>query len=157
MPLRMTRDLCTGIETIDEQHSAIVDYINELEAAIGQGDETIVGLVLEKLSDYSIFHLRYEEQLMQQAAYPYLKPHKAIHDLFVKRLESYQQRYLDGENVAQELHDILANWLVQHIKQTDMAYVSHLQQQLDTLDRPDPFTRLGRSLISMFGYEKRLM
>ncbi|MET0029487.1 MAG: bacteriohemerythrin [Candidatus Thiodiazotropha sp.] len=157
MPLRMTRDLCTGIETIDEQHSAIVDYINELEAAIGQGDETIVGLVLEKLSDYSIFHLRYEEQLMQQAGYPYLKPHKAIHDLFVKRLESYQQRYLDGENVARELHDVLANWLVQHIKQTDMAYVSHLEQELSVIDKRDPFSRLGRSLKSIFGYEKRLM
>jgi hemerythrin len=157
MPLRMTRDLCTGIETIDEQHSAMVDYINGLESAIGGGDERVVGLVLERLSDYSIFHLRYEEELMEQATYPYLKPHKAIHDLFVKRLESYQQRYLDGENVAQELHSVLANWLVQHIKQTDMAYVSHLEQARTVIEKRDPFSRIGQSLKHFFGGNKRLM
>lgn len=67
---------------------------------------------------------------MAEVHYPYLKPHKAMHDMFVKRLEKLQEKYDQGEDVAAQLHDMLSTWLIHHIKKVDMAYATEAQESL---------------------------
>jgi hemerythrin len=44
------------------------------------------------LADYTISHLAFEEALLEKVRYSHLKPHKGVHEMFVKRLEKYQLR-----------------------------------------------------------------
>jgi len=86
MAMEWTSDLDTGIEVIDNQHKRIVEYINNLEHAIATNDRDEVGQVLDELADYSLSHFSFEESLLEEAGYRFIKPHKSIHDTFIKRL-----------------------------------------------------------------------
>ncbi len=130
MFIEWTKDLNTGIDVIDEQHRRIVDYINQLDRAIIHNNNHLVGFVLAELFDYCYSHLAFEESLMLQAGYPHLKPHKATHDMFVKRLEKFQGKFDAGENIAIQLHEMLSAWFIHHIKQMDMAYATESKEIL---------------------------
>lgn len=130
MAIAWSEDLATGIEVIDTQHKRIVDYINQLEGAILQGNRSTVGVVLSELVDYTLSHFAFEESLQEEAEYKYAKPHKAIHELFAKRVAQYKERHTLGEDIARELHGMLCTWLVHHIKRDDMAYVSDVKANI---------------------------
>ncbi len=133
MPIVWVADLNTGIDVIDEQHKRIVDYINLLEEAIAKGSRDVVGKVLEELIDYTLSHFAFEESLQEEAKYTFTKPHKAIHDTFVKRVEKYQTEHNAGGDVAKQTHDMLSAWLVHHIKREDMAYVTEVKASIDRI------------------------
>ena len=150
--IEWTKDLNTGIDVIDEQHQNIVAYINQLTEAIRLRDRRLVGKVLDKLADYCVSHLSFEESLMEEAGYLYLKPHKAMHDMFVKRLEKYREKYNAGEDISEQLHDMLGTWFVHHIKQVDMAYVSEVGEGLMSIVKnKETGGWLSRSLKKYFG------
>ncbi|MEW6677508.1 MAG: bacteriohemerythrin [Pseudomonadota bacterium] len=130
MPIYWTNDLDTGIEVIDNQHRRLVEYINQLEAAKRSNDIHIVRQVVDDCVDYTISHFAFEESLQEEAGYPYCKPHKRVHDLFTKRVESYQERLILGDNVADELHDLLGRWLITHIKRDDADYVQSVKANM---------------------------
>lgn len=133
MLIEWTPDLDTGIEIIDNQHKKIVEYINQLSVSIQKSDRNRVGQVLNELADYTISHLDFEEALLEKVHYSHLKPHKGLHEMFVKRLEKFQQRHNSDEDVAEQLINMLSAWLVHHIKQSDMAYVSSVGDQLQMI------------------------
>src|ERR1035437_310820 len=108
MSIVWTADLNTEIDEIDNQHQRIVDYINQLENAFERQDRQSVGVVLDELVDYSLSHFAFEESLQEEAGYTFAKPHKAIHEMFVKRLTRYQEKHLAGEDVARRLHVMLS-------------------------------------------------
>jgi hemerythrin len=117
-----TPDLSLGIEVIDQQHKRIVDYINQLHDAGLHKDRESVRRVIEDLVDYTLSHFGFEEALMAEAGYRFLAPHKKVHELFVRRVDEYRQRFEQGEEVATELQGILVKWLMKHIKHEDKDY-----------------------------------
>jgi len=151
MAIVWTSDLNTDIEVIDSQHKYIVDYINQLEDAINQGDRLAVGRVLDELVDYTLSHFAFEESLQEEAGYAFSKPHKAIHDTFAKRVAKYQQEHNAGGDVAKQTHSMLSTWLLHHIKRDDMAYVSEVRASIDRIvqDKKEGGW-LNRSLGSLF-------
>ena len=131
MTIAWTNDLSTGIEVIDNQHKRIVDYINELEKAISLQNQLTVGHVLNELVEYTLSHFAFEESLQEEAGYKFSKPHKAMHDIFVKRIAAFQDRHKAGEDIAEQLHCMLGTWLVHHIKRDDMAYVADVNASIN--------------------------
>jgi hemerythrin len=120
-----TSNLNTGIETIDKQHKMIVEYINQLDDAKAGGiNNSLVAKVIDKLVGYTVSHFKYEERLLEEANYPFLKAHRNVHEIFIKRLNDYQERLRLGENISEELHAMMFNWLFGHIKHDDMDYVA---------------------------------
>jgi len=137
MAIVWTNDLYTGIDVIDNQHKRIVDYINQLEDAIAQANHVSVGEVLDELVDYTLSHFAFEESLQNEAGYKMAKPHKAIHDMFTRRVGDFQIRHRAGENVAKELLTMLGTWLVHHIKRDDMAYVTEVKENMHLQDKKE--------------------
>lgn len=134
MAILWSSDLKTGIDVIDNQHKRIVDYINELEVAITRANHHVsVGHVLDELVDYTLSHFAFEESMQEEAGYTFSKPHKAMHDIFVKRIAAFQDRHKAGEDIAEQLHCMLGTWLVHHIKRDDMAYVSEVNANITGL------------------------
>lgn len=137
MAIEWTSDLNTGIDVIDNQHKEIVNFINQLENAIARSNQPAVGNVLAELVNYTLSHFAFEESMQEEAGYKFARPHKAIHDVFVKRVAQYQERHVLGEDITEGLHSMLCTWLVHHIKRDDMAYVSDVKKLVSSLNQND--------------------
>jgi hemerythrin len=120
--IQWTDDLSTGIPVIDNQHQRIVEYINKLHEAQIHHSREEVGVVLDELVDYTLSHFAFEESLMEESGYAFVNAHKKVHQLFVRRVADYQQRFKIGEDIAEELLNSLRAWLINHIKNDDQDY-----------------------------------
>mgnify|MGYP001766199425 CR=1 FL=1 len=130
MPINWSVDLDTGIEVIDHQHRQIVDFINQLEVVNTTHDKAKLKEVVDACVDYTLSHFAFEESLQEEAGYKYCKPHKKVHELFTRKVAEYQQRVDLGEDVGNELHGMLARWLVNHIKRDDADYVASVKANM---------------------------
>ncbi len=115
--------LDTGIEVIDNQHKRIVQYINKMDDVRQTHNMAEVGTILDELVDYTMSHFTFEESLMEEAGYPFVNAHKKVHQLFVRRVGEYVQRFKMGEDITEELHNTLKAWLINHIRNDDRDYV----------------------------------
>lgn len=147
-----TDDLNTGIEPIDLQHRQIVSFINQLHEAHLGGDRTAVADVIEGLVEYTVSHFAFEEALMEDAGYEFVRPHKKVHELFVRRVSEYHDRFKAGEDVAHALHELLARWLFNHIRHDDASYVGSVKTNMIKItEEKAPEGWLSRSLGRFFG------
>lgn len=152
MVIAWTADLDTGIEPIDVQHRQLVEYINELGVAAETGDRGLIAEVLGQVIEYTLSHFAFEEQLQLDVGYAFAKPHKSMHDMFVKRVERYKERFDAGEDIAMELQRMLKSWLVHHIKRDDKSYAGALRDKLQqTVEDRREGGWLSRSLSRFFG------
>jgi hemerythrin len=124
--IQWSDDLSTGIPAIDDQHRRIVAYINDLQQARCQQG---VAEVLGELLDYTVSHFEFEETLMAQAGFDGLEEHKRTHDAFRVQIEAFGARHAHGEDISDELVDLLNRWLYQHIAEDDAGYASELRQR----------------------------
>lgn len=115
-------DLATGIGVIDSQHKRIIDYINQLADARLLDDSKLVGEVLINLIDYTMSHFAFEESLMEEAGYHGAGIHSRTHDSFRGKINDYHSRYRAGEDVAEDLMNLLNIWLIEHIASDDSSY-----------------------------------
>ena len=143
MAILWTDDLNTGIDVIDKQHRRIVDYINDLELAKAKQDREAVGKVLDELVDYTLSHFAFEESLQEEAGYKYCKPHKKVHDLFVRRVNDYLERFRLGDDIVDEIHHMLTSWLINHIRRDDADYVSAVRANMIGIISEKERTRAG--------------
>jgi len=131
MPIIWNSTLEMGIGVIDSQHRRIVAYINSLEEARLARDRVRVGNVIEQLIDYTQSHFGFEESLMEEAGYRFLKPHQKVHELFIRRVGEFTVRAAKGEDIAEELQKMLTNWLLNHISHEDRDYASAVKRMTD--------------------------
>ena len=141
-------ELNTGIHIIDEQHKRIVAYINDLDDAKSTGDLEKIGDVIDELVDYTVSHFAFEESLMEQAEYPFVSPHKKVHELFIRRVSKFVERHKEGENVGEELHTMLSKWLVNHIRNEDADYADIVGRSVNDMHSDGGW--LSRSLKKFF-------
>ncbi len=115
------RDL-TGIRVIDDQHQEIFALIGSLEITAADGDRKVIGRHIDHILSLTLSHFEFEEELMEQASYPFLKVHKRLHDHFMQRFIAYTHRFDSGEDVTEELVPFLSSWLQNHFRQEDKDY-----------------------------------
>jgi len=148
--IEWTDDLNTGIQVIDNQHQRIVEYINKLDHAKSHHSREEVGDVLDELVDYTLSHFAFEESLMEESGYAFINAHKKVHQLFVKRVADYQQRFKMGEEIEDELMHTLRAWLINHIKNDDQDYSEDVRNNMQQPGRQSDGW-LKRSLGRFFG------
>jgi hemerythrin len=150
--LEWESDLDTGIEVIDGQHKRIVEMINDLHAAQLQMDKGAVARVIEEVVDYTLSHFAFEETLLEDAGYQFSRAHKKVHELFIRRVNVMRARHQAGEDVADELKDLLGRWLFNHIRNDDANYVEAVKANMQQLARDDSSGGwLSRSMRRFFG------
>lgn len=149
--IEWTSDLDTGIPVIDNQHKRIVSYINQLDDVRVTKDLEQISIVLNELVDYTLSHFTFEESLMEEASYPFIKGHKRVHQLFVKRIGDYVQRFKMGEDITDELLNTLKAWLINHIRSDDNDYVDVVKKNLQGLETQGEGGWLSRKLKNIFG------
>ncbi len=148
--IQWTSDLDTNIQVIDNQHRRIVDYINQLDDVNESKNPAEIEQVLNDLVDYTLSHFAFEESLMEEAGYPFINGHKRVHELFVKRVSDFQQRFKMGEDISRELLIVLKSWLINHIKSDDNDYVSLVQSNLTQDSKKNTDGWITRSVKKFF-------
>ena len=149
--IEWTNDLNTGIQVIDNQHKRIVEYINKLDDTKTSQDKELILEVVNDLVDYTLSHFTFEESLMEEAGYPFIKGHKRVHQLFVKRIGDYVQRFKMDEDITEDLLNTLRAWLINHIRSDDNDYVELVQKNLQGMESGSSGGWLSRSLKNIFG------
>ena len=119
-----------GIDVIVNQHRQILDYINALEKIRATGAREQIKDVFDDLIDYTQSHFCFGENLLAQVNYQFLPSHRSIHELFVKRLKDYRQRFDNGESVEDDLHRLLSKWLINHIQHDDQDYIDAVRDNM---------------------------
>ncbi|MCW9013901.1 MAG: bacteriohemerythrin [Gammaproteobacteria bacterium] len=132
--IQWTDELNTDIQVIDSQHHRIVEYINALDDISASHDRNEVERVLGELVDYTLSHFAFEESLMEDSGYPFINGHKRVHELFVKRVGDFQQRFKMGEDITEELLTVLKSWLVNHIKSDDNDYAETVRNNMNNVN-----------------------
>lgn len=130
--IRWSGKLETAIPEIDDQHRELVRLVNLLHRAMrlqkGTGE---VGNILKKLTEYTVFHFGFEEELFDRYDYPAGPGHKQHHEKLVAQVGAFQSDFVSGKaTVTMELMDFLTDWLKNHILKTDMAYAPFLKEKM---------------------------
>jgi len=110
-----------NVKDIDEQHKKLFSLLNAVICANNKNES--VDSIVDELVDYTVKHFSFEEGLLKEYNYPDFSKHKQIHGALLKRATSILQS-MDTGNVdtVNNLIEFLINWIVNHIKGTDMKY-----------------------------------
>jgi hemerythrin len=139
--LSLPMDFLTGIDAVDAQHQRLVDMVNQLDNVrkthypSNDKKHKVVGSVVVELIEYTISHFAFEESLMEDAEYKFLNAHRRIHELLVKRAGEYKERWQSGEDIVDELYEVLKRWLLNHIRNDDMAYAPAIKKRIKKIGK----------------------
>ena len=137
----LPKEFQTGIKAVDNQHQRLVDMVTQLDQVRKTSypsmdkKQNAVGNVVSEMIDYTISHFAFEESLMEDAQYKFFAAHKRIHELLIKRAGEYKERFASGEDIADELYDILYRWLFNHIRNDDRAFAPSVKKRMAELDK----------------------
>jgi hemerythrin len=125
--------LSVGIDIIDQQHKMLIQRLSELSEAVEmkQG-ETAIMKTLEFMSEYTDFHFSSEEKHMEEQNYPGLDYQKAQHEEFRNTLKRIVEDYEDEgptRALTTSINTFLFNWLLNHIKGTDLKFGKFLNEK----------------------------
>jgi hemerythrin len=125
------RHFVTGLETVDEQHHALVDLINQFGELLTQADSAAAGeiaAVLAQLASYAQHHFQDEETLMQQVGLDprHIKEHQQFHNEFLQEVTQMQKGVTERHEAAQGLLKFLTYWLAFHILGTDQSMAKQI-------------------------------
>ena len=117
-------DLSVKVSQIDEQHRKLVDLINELHGAMKERKANeVLGGVIEDLVNYALEHFRTEEKYFDEFGYLKATQHKKEHKDFAAKVAAFKSDFDNGKMMlSMEIMEFLKDWLLNHIKKTDMEY-----------------------------------
>jgi len=115
----------TGIDEIDIQHRKLVGLINTLFDSISLKDrKVILNQIFTDLVNYTIYHFKLEEDLMQKYHYSNYTSHKEEHAMFVENVNKHLHSLkVDDSKALLNIINFLKDWLLQHILVSDRKYV----------------------------------
>jgi len=129
MPLLQWNDeLSIGINSIDEQHKILVNMINTLNDALAEGKANDILIdIFADLTDYTVKHFGYEEEMFAQHGYVEAEAHKNEHKALITQVKKLQEKMNAGDfMISLEVMIFLKEWLLNHILKTDKAYAPFL-------------------------------
>jgi len=125
--------LATGHDMIDRQHKQLIEALNSLVEACGQGQgRDKLGSTLEFLNAYIIKHFGDEEKLMDKYSYPDYLTHRKYHEEFKKIVRALTDNLLQQgptDTLVNEVRSSVAGWLVNHIRSEDFKLAAYIKLQ----------------------------
>lgn len=132
MPLVTWNDgYSVNIKSVDAQHQKLVSLLNELHDAmvVGKGKE-VLGSVLNKIIDYTIYHFKTEEKYFDEYGYPESEVHKQQHREMVEKVGALRDKFEAGENVLTlDVMNFLRDWVHDHILGSDKLFGPYLNSK----------------------------
>lgn len=115
-------EYCSGLEVIDQEHQQLLQRLQQLTAAIAQGDSfpQLQSLLLDCAAEIQD-HFQHEETLMAAANHPEYLSHRAAHQNLLRDL----RRIIDDvqtspETLTTTTADTISQLVIQHICKEDL-------------------------------------
>lgn len=128
-----TPELETGNELIDSEHKELIDAINNLLLACGEGKgRGEICKTLEFLNDYIAYHFSDEEKLQRQYGYPDYENHKRYHEEYKRIVAGILNEFEQGGAtvaLVSKTNQAIAGWLLNHIKKEDVKVAAHIRSK----------------------------
>jgi hemerythrin-like metal-binding protein len=123
-PFRWKSDFSVDIAELDDDHQMIFELLNHLRVTIESGEASALPWIIDDLLQYSIYHFRHEEDMMEECHYPFMENHKLVHRMMEKRLHDFVKNpeYKENLEAATWLMGFLEEWLKDHIAGMDKNY-----------------------------------
>jgi hemerythrin len=122
-----------GIESIDNQHKHLIEITSTLSnlltsAVEGQDIYDDMLAIIEQLSQYTVFHFKYEEALFEKHGYVDQAQHKIEHNKLISEIEAIDLKTIDEDQITygKKLLRFLISWVFKHISGSDFLYRDHL-------------------------------
>jgi hemerythrin-like metal-binding protein len=134
MILMWTTNLTVGIKDFDEDHKRLIRMVNELHMATrdldasGNMEQEELEIALHRLENYTKYHCSQEEKAMAKAKYPHLERHQKEHAKLIGMVAEMSVRFNGSTSPkhAEELMQVMYDWLINHINVVDKEYTEHL-------------------------------
>lgn len=130
-------EYANGIDEIDRQHQKLFALAGDLYDIASRKDgfdyHDEILEVFGALSDYTVYHFQFEEQLMKQQGYDFkeLVAHCTEHDNFINKMKKVAREDLDKtqQKVLMDVVLFVVDWIEKHILGSDRKYAAyHLKQ-----------------------------
>lgn len=121
-------EFSVNVTEIDNQHKKLIEIGSRLQDISKECEkydcfDDMINIIHE-LKDYTIYHFKYEEELMLHNGYTDFWEHKSEHVSFVNKIKSIDLDKLDRDQLGSiiDLIDFILNWVADHILVSDMKY-----------------------------------
>ncbi len=114
--------LCTGVGIIDGQHNNFIKLLEKIRLQISALSQDEISSVLDELFLYSLYHFETEEKILKKYNLESFPDHLEQHREFSEKMEQFKiDCMLEKLELNIELIDFLEQWLINHIKNTDVT------------------------------------
>ena len=122
-------DFCVDVAELDDDHKMLFELLNHLHTIIENGDVSALPAIIDDLQQYTIYHFRHEEEMMQACHYQYFDNHKLVHRMMEARLDEFisNPEFNNDIQAATSLLVFFENWLKDHIAGMDRSYSDCIQ------------------------------
>lgn len=120
--INWSQNLETGIDTVDKQHRVLLDILNNVHAAMVNGNEQVINSAFQCLMEYTEFHFAHEEELFTRFKYPFAAAHRREHAKLKSDAESRIREYHTGSLSMMDILAFLIDWLQDHISASDKKF-----------------------------------
>lgn len=116
--------LSVAAPSLDAQHVALIETLNELHNTLMHGDaRKMAGILLHSLLAYTRSAFSAEEALLAAASYPELAQHRLLHHHLAQHVEEFVNLYDKGElALSLPLVNGLRDWFANHMQKADRTY-----------------------------------
>lgn len=120
-------NLRVGVEAIDKDHQVIFALANSIileESGIPQLDRT-----LSELIDYTDYHFRREERIMEISGYPKLADHRKFHRELIRKVNEVAAEWREQQDpeTLHVLRRLLQRWWIGHIVNVDYEIAEYAE------------------------------
>lgn len=132
--LKWKDNFSVKVSVLDDQHKELFNLGNKIYNALKTEKEDkydeIVRL-LDELEEYTRYHFKTEEKLLEKYGVVVSDEHKKEHEDFVIKLMEAKTRDLDSnqEKVLYGMLNFVADWITNHILNTDKEYSQPLNEK----------------------------
>lgn len=129
-------DMSVGVGVIDSDHKVLFQILHHLRRLLKTGDEAeALRKALADLHEYTDYHFKREEALMEACEYPGLPNHRKAHERIIAKIKVYIQKTAaePGLFQANELVEYLEAGLQAHIMEMDHDYQGWMAGQDETI------------------------
>ena len=124
------------IEIVDEQHKMLFSLINTLYDLVkARSAGSSLSGALDALIDYTRYHFKEEEALMEKIEYVRFPQHKNEHDRLTGLAADFKNKMMEGNGNPDEFLDFLYNWLTKHIMEQDKKIGKFIEQKTLKTDK----------------------
>lgn len=113
-----------GVETLDNQHKAMLRILNEVHAASLRGKaQEVAGPLLIQLDSLASEHFSTEERLMESTAFPGLAEHRAKHREMAGKIAELASRHEKRDTAVNlQLLYFVRDYQTKHMQNEDQEY-----------------------------------